>query len=75
MNCRSDRNGLRTCHEKGESFEFLPYVVTPAEAGVQIFGTGDGFWVGLRTDYDTAQAKDALSDVLSRIHRFEPVHV
>jgi hypothetical protein len=29
----------------------------------------------LQTDYDTAQAKDALSDVLARIHRFEPIHV
>ena len=41
----------------------------------RFFGTSDGFWVGLQTDYDTAQAKDALSDVLSRIHRFEPAHV
>jgi len=41
----------------------------------RFFGTSDGFWVGLQTDYDTAIAKDALSDVLSRIHRFEPVHV
>ncbi len=35
------------------------------------FGTSDGFWTGLQTDYDTAQAKEALADVLSRIHRFE----
>ena len=41
----------------------------------RFFGTSDGFWVGLQTDYDTTQAKDALSDVLSRIHRFEPAHV
>jgi addiction module HigA family antidote len=41
----------------------------------RFFGTSDGFWVGLQTDYDTAQAKDALSDVLSRIHRFESVHI
>jgi addiction module HigA family antidote len=41
----------------------------------RFFGTSDGFWVGLQTDYDTAQAKDALSEVLSRIHRFEPVPV
>ena len=49
-----------------------------ADTGLRLsrfFGTSDGFWVGLQTDYDTAQAKDALSDVLSRIHRFEPVHV
>ena len=41
----------------------------------RFFGTSDGFWIGLQTDYDTAQARDALSDVLSRIHCFEPVHV
>jgi addiction module HigA family antidote len=49
-----------------------------ADTGLRLsrfFGTSDGFWVGLQTDYDTAQAKDALLDVLSRIHRFEPVHV
>ena len=51
--------------------------VTP-DTGLRLsrfFGTSDGFWIGLQTDYDTARAKDALSDVLSRIHRFEPVHV
>ncbi len=41
----------------------------------RFFGTSDRFWVGLQTDHDTAQAKDALSEVLSRIHRFESVHV
>jgi len=49
-----------------------------ADTGLRLsrfFGTSDGFWVGLQTDYDTAKAKDALSDVLSRIHRFQPVHV
>ena len=49
-----------------------------ADTGLRLsrfFGTSDGFWVGLQTDYDTAKAKDTLSDVLSRIHRFEPVHV
>ena len=49
-----------------------------ADTGLRLsrfFGTSDGFWVGLQTDYDTARAKDALSDVLSRIHRFEPAHV
>ena len=49
-----------------------------ADTGLRLsrfFGTSDGFWVGLQTDYDTEKAKDALSDVLSRIHRFEPVHV
>jgi addiction module HigA family antidote len=49
-----------------------------ADTGLRLsrfFGTSDGFWVGLQTDYDTAQAKDALSDVLSRIRPFEPAHV
>ncbi len=48
-----------------------------ADTGLRLsrfFGTSDGFWVGLQTDYDTAKAKDALSEVLSRIHRFEPIH-
>jgi len=33
-----------------------------ADTGLRLsrfFGTSDGFWVGLQTDYDTAQAKDA----------------
>lgn len=49
-----------------------------ADTGLRLsrfFGTSDGFWVGLQTDYDTAKAKDALSDVLSRIRRYEPVPV
>jgi antitoxin HigA-1 len=41
----------------------------------RFFGTSDGFWIGLQADYDTARTKDALSDILSRIHRFEPIHV
>ena len=41
----------------------------------RFFGTSDGFWIGLQVDYDTARTKDALSDVLSRIRRFEPIHV
>jgi antitoxin HigA-1 len=41
----------------------------------RFFGTSDGFWIGLQADYDTARAKDAMSEVLSRIHRFEPIHV
>ena len=49
-----------------------------ADTGLRLsrfFGTSDGFWVGLQTDYDTARVKGTLSDVLSRIHRFEPIHV
>ncbi len=48
-----------------------------ADTGLRLsrfFGTSDGFWVGLQTDYDTAKAKDTLCEVLSRIHRFEPAH-
>jgi antitoxin HigA-1 len=41
----------------------------------RFFGTSDGFWIGLQTDYDTARAKDAMAEVLSRIHRFESMHV
>ncbi len=45
-----------------------------ADTGLRLsrfFGMSEGFWVGLQTDYDTAKAKDALGDVLTRIHRFE----
>ncbi len=44
-----------------------------ADTGLRLsrfFGLGDGFWVGLQTDYDTARAKEALAGVLSKIHRF-----
>ncbi|MDR0702904.1 MAG: HigA family addiction module antidote protein [Azoarcus sp.] len=37
------------------------------------FGMSDGFWTGLQTDYDTARARAALSDVLPRIQRFQEV--
>lgn len=40
----------------------------------RFFGMSDGFWIGLQTDYDTAQAKDALAEVLAQIHRYEPAH-
>jgi len=46
-----------------------------ADTGLRLsrfFGMSDGFWVGLQANYDTAKAKDALGDVLSRIRRFEP---
>lgn len=38
----------------------------------RFFGTSDGFWTGLQTDYDTAIAKEALGDVLAGIRRYEP---
>lgn len=40
----------------------------------RFFGMSDGFWIGLQTDYDTARTKDAMADVLLRIHRYEPTH-
>lgn len=45
-----------------------------ADTGLRLsrfFGMSEGFWVGLQTDYDTAKAKDALGETLTRIHRFE----
>ena len=35
------------------------------------FGLNDAFWTGLQLDHDTAVAKDALADELSRI---TPLH-
>lgn len=37
------------------------------------FGTDAQSWLNLQGDFDTAKARDALADVLVRIHRFEPV--
>ncbi|OHC69066.1 MAG: addiction module antidote protein, HigA family [Rhodocyclales bacterium GWA2_65_20] len=37
------------------------------------FGTDAQSWLNLQADFDTAKARDALADVLARIHRFEPV--
>ena len=37
------------------------------------FGTTSGFWLGLQADYDTEEAAKELSDVLTQIHRFEPL--
>ena len=36
----------------------------------RFFGTSDGFWIGLQMDYDTAQTRDSLSDVLAKIKLF-----
>ncbi|MES2362119.1 MAG: HigA family addiction module antitoxin [Pseudomonadota bacterium] len=33
----------------------------------RFFGTSEGFWSGLQMDYDTAVAKDALSEELTAI--------
>jgi addiction module HigA family antidote len=38
------------------------------------FGTDAQSWLNLQSDYDLAQARDAMADVLARIQRFEPTH-
>ena len=37
----------------------------------KFFGVSDTFWIGLQTDYETALAKDALAEVLNRIHAWD----
>ncbi len=37
----------------------------------RFFGTSDGFWIGLQADYDTAQTRDTLQEVLARIHPYQ----
>lgn len=38
------------------------------------FGTDAQSWLNLQSDYDLAQAREAMADVLARIRRFEPTH-
>ena len=38
------------------------------------FGTDAQSWLNLQSDYDLAEARDAMADVLARIQRFEPTH-
>ena len=40
----------------------------------QFFGTSDGFWIGLQADFETVKAKSLLSEVLSRIPRYQADH-
>ena len=35
------------------------------------FGLSDGYWLRGQVRYDTQVAKDAMTDVLSRIHRYD----
>jgi addiction module HigA family antidote len=45
-----------------------------ADTGLRLsrfFGTSDGFWVGLQTDYDVARAHDRLEAELSRIRPWQ----
>jgi addiction module HigA family antidote len=39
----------------------------------RFFGLHDKFWLGLQIDYDTAKAKNSLTDVLAQITRFDTV--
>jgi addiction module HigA family antidote len=39
----------------------------------RFFGTSEGFWIGLQMDYDTAQARDLLADVLAHIKPYQPL--
>ena len=44
-----------------------------ADTGLRLsrfFGTSDGFWTGLQTDYDTAMTKDAMAAVLDTIEPY-----
>lgn len=41
-----------------------------ADTGLRLskfFGMSENFWIGLQLDYDAAQAKDKLGEVLSKI--------
>jgi plasmid maintenance system antidote protein VapI len=35
------------------------------------FGTDAQSWVNLQTHYDTERAREAMAEVIGRIHRFE----
>ena len=39
----------------------------------RFFGMSDGWWLRLQAKYDTVMAKDALVEVLARIHPLERV--
>lgn len=39
----------------------------------RFFGMSDGWWLRLQAKYDTEMAKDALADVLKKIHPLERV--
>lgn len=39
----------------------------------RFFGMSDGWWLQLQAKYDTEMAKDALADVLNKIHPLERI--
>lgn len=48
-----------------------------ADTGLRLsrfFGVSEGFWIGLQLDYDAANAKEALADVLARIRPWPTNH-
>ena len=48
-----------------------------ADTGLRLsrfFGMSEGFWIGLQADFDAAQAKDALADVLAGIRPWPVDH-
>lgn len=38
------------------------------------FGTDAQSWINLQSDYDLAEARDTMAEVLGRIQRYEPAH-
>jgi len=52
----------------------MPCVSIVIDTGLRLsrfFGTSDGFWIGLQADYDTAQTRDTLQEILARIHPYQ----
>lgn len=41
----------------------------------RFFGTSEGFWIGLQTDYDQAKAKDSLKITLAAIKPWQTVPI
>lgn len=39
------------------------------------FGLSDGYWLRGQIRYDTAIAKTAMADILTRIRRYDEIHV
>jgi addiction module HigA family antidote len=38
------------------------------------FGTDAQSWVNLQSHYDTELAREAMEEIIGRIHRYEPSH-
>ena len=49
-----------------------------ADTGLRLsrfFGTFEGFWTGLRLDYDATRAKDAFAETLAQIKPWQPATI